>query len=176
MKRVTLLFSVYSAAGFILLSVVYLLLKAIKLAIYGESGLVFGSLFRMFMYHEQHPYQYLLLIAIIYGCIAAPWSYYVGRSLKRWKRAVSIVGVMLLTVLVSSAPGGMLWVLHDAQAGFFPRMSQFWRALWWGAIAGFQLGWLIFLLSTPYNAICLCCGYWLTDYVEKRLRRSVQLS
>lgn len=171
-KRAIFLFATYAVACFSFLSAIYLFLKAIALAVYGEPKAVFGSLFRMYRYHEQHPYQYILLIALIYGCLATAWAYYKGRVQKGWERAASIVSVMLLTVLLSSAPGGMLWVLHDVQAGFFPGMRLFWRALRWGAIAGLQLGWLIFLLSIPYNIICLACGYWLTNYIEKRSRRS----
>ncbi|MBE9060065.1 hypothetical protein [cf. Phormidesmis sp. LEGE 11477] len=171
MKRIVFLFLGYAIAGFSLMSAVYAFLKATKLTIYGEHGLVFGALFRMYLYHERHPYQYLLLVAIVYGCLATMWAHYAGKAQRGWKRAGSIIGVMVLTIICSSVPGGMLWVFHDTQAGFFPGMNRFLNNLWWGAGAGLSVGWLIFMLSIPYNVLCLLSGYYLTDYIEKTMRR-----
>lgn len=171
MKRFSYLFTQYVTTSFLLLSILYLFLKTTKLTVYSQQGYVFGSLFRMFLYHEQHSSQYLFLVSLVYACIAAAWSYRIGTTQKGLTRAVSILCVMLLTLVVSSIPGGMLWVVHDVQAGFFPGVSQFLKALWWGATTGLVLGWMIFLLSIPFNIVCLFAGYWLTNYIEKRTRR-----
>lgn len=170
-KRKAVLFVGYTIAGFGLLSGIHAVLKATKLTIYGEQGMVFGALFRMHLYHEQHPYQYLLVVAVVYGVLATLWALYVGGKTQRgWRRKGSIVGVMALTVLCSSVPGGMLWVLHDMQAGFFPGVGRLWNNLWWGAGMGLSAGWLIFAFSIPYNVLCLLSGYWLTDYIERKVR------
>ncbi|MEM9079105.1 MAG: hypothetical protein AAGC74_00245, partial [Verrucomicrobiota bacterium] len=36
-------------------------------------GAAFGGLFRMFMYHETHPFQYIGIVAIVFGIIGAAW-------------------------------------------------------------------------------------------------------
>ncbi|MEM8506025.1 MAG: hypothetical protein AAF716_23110 [Cyanobacteria bacterium P01_D01_bin.1] len=171
MKRRIALFFGYAIASFSFTSLTYAILKATKLTIYGEHGLVFGALFRMYLYHEQHPYQYLLLVALVYSGLATVWANHVGRTQRGWQRRVSIVGVMVLTVVCSSVPGGMLWVVHDMQAGYFPGVAYFWKNLQWGAGTGLSVGWLIFVLSIPYNVLCLLGGYWLTDHIEKMARQ-----
>lgn len=170
MSRVWLFFG-YAIAGFSFTTVTHAVLKATSLTIYGKNGPVFGALFRMHLYHEQHAYQYLLLVALVYGAMASLWACYLGKTQKGWTRRASILGVMALTIICSSIPGGMLWVIHGVQAGYFPGVEQFLKNLWWGASTGLSVGWLIFMLSIPYNLLCLIGGYWLTDYIEKAIRQ-----
>ena len=125
------------------------------------QGHVFGSLFRMYLYHEAHPFQYIALITTTYALIATAcihrWPHLAG-----WRRAFAIVGIIGATILVASAPGGALWKIHDMQAGHFTTGARFWRDLLWGASTGLELGWLILALSAPYNIIGLILGYALT--------------
>jgi hypothetical protein len=123
----------------------------------------------MFLYHIQHPYQYITVVAFSYGVIATLWAHSWGTQ-TGWKRGVCIIGVIGITIIMSSIPGGMLWAFHDMQAGFFPEGQQFWTHLMWGATTGLRLGWLIIAYSIPYNMIGIVLGYWLTGYVEQKTR------
>ena len=71
---------------------------------------------------------------------------------------------MVTTIFAASIPGGVLWKIHDMQAGFFTKGARFWDDLLWGASAGLQVGWLIVLLSLPYNVIGLVVGYAVTSF------------
>jgi len=122
----------------------------------------FGRLYRMNLYHEAFPYQYILVTCIVYSVIA---SYFCMRFLNR--SPMGRIGVtallILLTVVISSPPGGMLWHVHDMQAGFWPT--------WWmrklfqeGPLMGIRLGWVVILGSIPYNVFGVFICYWLTDH------------
>lgn len=124
---------------------------------------VFGGLYRMFMYHAEYPYQYIALIAVVYA-IVATFYVLVFPNLSGWRRQCSIVGIMLTTILVASAPGGILWKIHDMQAGHYTQGLRFWNDLIEGASMGLQLGWLIITISVPYNIFSLIIGYWGTSY------------
>lgn len=169
MKRSIFLLLGYTAGSFGLLSAIYAFLKVTHLNIFFWAGFVFAPTMRV-SYHEQYPYQYLLLGAIVYGCIATVWARYKGSSQRDRTRIISILGVMLLTLLISSVPCGMLWVFHDMRAGFFPGASQFQRNLLSGAKNGLLFGWLIFASSIPFNLLSLFGVYRLTDYLEKKVR------
>lgn len=158
MHRVLKIFAFFGVGAFALGSLVYLALHALM-----PRGYVFGALYRMFLYHENHPFQYIAVVAFIYAVIgttcAIRWP-----GLQGWRRHAAVVVVLFLTVLVASIPGGILWKIHDMEAGFFPKGAQFWRDLMWGADAGLQFGWLIVVLSLPYNIICFILGFLLTSY------------
>lgn len=150
------IFSFLFATAFACASVVYLLLRAVM-----PHGWVFGALYRMFLYHWQHPFQYIALVTLVYALLATAvimrWPLLAGK-----RRAAAIFAILLGTILVSSAPGGALWKIHDMQAGYFPAANRFWSDLLWGAKQGLLLGWLIITLSVPYNVIGLAAGYFLT--------------
>lgn len=120
-------------------------------------GHTFGGLFRMFMYHEEHPLQYVAVISVVFGVIGTFWLKLFGHTvgLKRW---ISILVAIALTVAVASAPGGMLWKIHDMQAGYFPQGARFWNDLLWGAKKGMKVGWLVVAASIPYNLVGLVFG------------------
>jgi hypothetical protein len=124
-----------------------------------------GALYRMFLYHWVHPYQYILVVSIVYGILATIWYYYFY-ELKTWKKYLSIVGLLVITVAISSIPCGVLWVIHDAQAGFFPETSYFVKNLFWGAKTGLYLGWFIVALSIPYNIIMCVWGIIMTEKIS----------
>ena len=116
----------------------------------------------MFMYHEQHPYQYIGIVAIVFGLLGMMWFHYCGHSVGR-RRWITILITIILVVLLSSIPGGILWKIHDMQAGYFTEGSIFWNDLCWGAVTGLSVGWLVILTSIPYNLIGLIIGGLLLD-------------
>jgi len=158
MSRVFRLFAYFAASAFVLGAAGYLVLHAVM-----PDGYVFGDLSRMFLYHEEHPFQYIAIVALTYASIATPcaarWSRFVD-----WRRFVLIVGIIVATILVASVPGGVLWKIHDMQAGFFTTGTRFWNDLLWGASTGLQTGWLVIALSLPYNIIGVITGYTVTNY------------
>ena len=149
MRNITIALSL-SGIGFLLGSLGYLVISSLL-------GAAFGGLFRMFMYHEAHPFQYIGIVAIVFGIVGSGWVRYFGATegLKRW---LSILLCILLTIFVSSVPGGILWKIHDMQAGYFTEGARFWGDLWWGAKEGLLVGWLVMLISIPYNFIGILIG------------------
>lgn len=133
----------FTGLAFVLGSLGYLALN-----VSGEP--VFGGLFRMFMYHEQNPFQYIALVAIVFGFTGVLWVRFFGR-LSGWRRWGTIIATLWMTVVFASIPGGVLWAIYDMQAGFVPKWPLFGNKLWWGLRDGFFLGWLVILLSFPYN-------------------------
>ncbi|MCP4134057.1 MAG: hypothetical protein GY754_24005 [bacterium] len=115
---------------------------------------VFGSVYRMFLYHNSHPYQYIAVASITFSIVGSIWIDKWGNSLG-WKRPLSILGAIIITVLIAGIPGGILWKIHDMQAGWFPTGDRFWEDIRWGAKNGLAGGWFIVLLSFPYNIITL---------------------
>ena len=73
----------------------------------------------------------------------------------------------MATPLLASPLGGMLWHLHDMLAGYFP--DSWGQKLMDGAGEGIMIGWLIILMSVPYNAICAVLGILGTRRVAQRL-------
>ena len=120
---------------------------------------VFGALYRMFLYHEAHPLAYIALCCGCFGPLAAGATDAFRQRGRRGR--VGVVGLLALATVVGSAPlGGMLWYWHDMQAGYFPAG--------WGRILllsgsrdGWALGWLVVLLSVPYNVFGLLVCYGL---------------
>ncbi len=124
----------------------------------------------MFEYHYQHPYQYILVVAVAYGLAASVWARFLGH-LTGWKRIVSIVGVILVSLLLASVPGGLLWGIHDVQAGFVPPLAVLRRNLMWAATTGLTFGWVIIGLSIPYNILGCVAGFAVTHFGERILRK-----
>jgi len=69
--------------------------------------------------------------------------------------------MIVLTILMSSPFGGMLWVFHDMKAGYFPEnwMSKMINE---GFIMGLEAGWAVILLSVPYNIFGSVLCFFLT--------------
>ncbi len=158
MPRALKLFTLFAAGAFLLGAIGYLALHAVM-----PDGHVFGGLYRMFSYHELHPFQYIGVVALTYGAIATPcalrWSRLAG-----WRRSAAIIGIIVMTVLVASVPGEVLWKIHDMQAGYFTAGARFWSDLLWGASTGLQIGWLVIAFSLPYNIIGLVLDYVVTHF------------
>jgi len=157
MNRAYKLFLYFALSCFLAASAGYFLLRMVM-----QDGWVFGALYRMFLYHWEHPLQYILVIAVIYGLIAAFMAIRFSDrpEISRW----IIFSVMALTIVVASPIGGIMWVIHDMQAGYFTEGSRFWASIRWGTLEGIKLGWLVILLSIPYNVFGLIVGYFVTSY------------
>ena len=136
-------------ALFVLSSVMYLVLHYLL-----GIRWVFGVRMRMFLYHFQHPFQYIALFCACYTLLVAPvisrWP-----RLEGWARWAAMLGVLLLCLPLASVAGGVLWKIHDMQAGYFPEGARFWTDLQWGAFTGLQLGWWVLAMSVPFNGLCL---------------------
>lgn len=126
------------------------------------EGWVFGALYSMYLYHWEYPFQYILLIAVIYGMVATIFAIALRKRAKTSRLAV--FSIMVLTILAASPLGGILWVIHDMQAGYFTEGARFRNDLAWGALEGVRSGWLVILLSVPYNMLGLVAGYFVTAY------------
>ena len=159
------LFTYYLSVSFISASLGYAFFSFIL----GDH--VFGALYRMFLYHDAHPFQYIAIVCIVFASVASLLTPSFTH-LKTWRRFLAIVGLMLGSIIIASIPGGILWSLHDMQAGYFPTGARFWNALAWGATTGLRIGWLIILLSIPYNIVGLVIGYLITDQGFRRSPRA----
>ncbi|MCX6880042.1 MAG: hypothetical protein NTW21_40505 [Verrucomicrobia bacterium] len=120
-------------------------------------GPAFGGLYRMFMYHEEYPLPYIAVVAIVFGIVGTFWLRAFGHT-KGWTRWVSIFATIVLTIAVASIPGGILWKIHDMQAGYFPHGARFWKDLLWGAKEGLMVGWIVIATSIPYNVFGIAFG------------------
>jgi len=106
----------------------------------------------MFMYHEEHPLQYIAVVSVVYGIVGAIWLRIFGET-AGWRRWISIFAAIALTIIIASVPGGIVWKIHDMQAGYFPQGARFWKDLLWGAKEGLLVGWPVIAASTPYNVV-----------------------
>lgn len=152
------LFIYFGTCSYAFASVAYFILHRLL-----PDGHVFGMLHRMFLYHASHPYQYIAVATFTYSFVASCCIIKWPQAKGRWK-AVLIIGILISSVFLASVPGGVLWKIHDMQAGFFPEWSRFWSDLYWGASTGLKSGWLILALSIPYNILCLIAGYTITHF------------
>jgi hypothetical protein len=157
MSRPLKLFSFFAASSFLLGSAGYMGLHAVM-----PHGVVFGRLYRMFLYHEAHPFQYIAVVSFTYAIIATLSGPRCSR-LTAWRRRVAILSIVAASILIASIPGGVLWKVHDMQAGYFTTGARFWSDLQWGASMGLRVGWLIAALSLPYSIVGLLVGYVITD-------------
>jgi hypothetical protein len=55
----------------------------------------------------------------------------------------------------------MLWQYQDMQAGYFPE-NWFSVMLTKGFVMGLQYGWMVIMLSFPYNIITSVLGFYVT--------------
>ena len=121
---------------------------------------VFGSWYHMFLYHDAHPAQYLAIACFCYSCLASLLSARF-RQQRRGGQVVLTLVIFAATILMSSPFGGMLWHYHDMQAGYFP---EGWvsRMISLGFNWGLTMGWIITVLSFPYNLLAMVGCFFLT--------------
>jgi hypothetical protein len=148
----------FFVACFVLASSAYILLHQIM-----PDGRVFGIGYRMPNYHWLHPFQYVALISVIYT-IVATMAVRTFPLISGWKLYLAIIVIMFLTVIIAFIPGGVLWSIHDMQAGFFPLGNLFWSKLQYDATLGLRFGWIIIVGSIPFNLIGLILGFIVTFY------------
>lgn len=141
----------------------FLYSSAVYGLLHGVLGqtLVFGALYRMFMYHEAYAFQYIALFCAVHASVVTAAVYGLPQSLRshRWLLAA---GTLLVTIAVASVLGGVLWKIHDMLAGYFPPGPRLWQDLLWGAEMGFYLGWQVLAMSQPYSLLCLLGFVWVT--------------
>jgi hypothetical protein len=120
---------------------------------------VFGAPYGMFLYQDTHPLAYIALSCGAFGPLAAGATGAFGRRGRVGR--VGVVCLLALATIVLSAPlGGMLWHWHDMRAGYFP--DDWARVLFLnGARDGLILGWVVVLLSVPYNVLGMLVCYGL---------------
>lgn len=155
MKPMLKIFLFYQVSSFLVGAAIYTIAARAL-----ELRWVFGSLYRMFEYHMEHPFQYVFVVSVCFASVATGYACKVSASVG-WKRRIRILAILVASIVVASVPGGVLWKVHDMQAGYFPQGMKFWSDLAEGAVLGLQLGWLIVLLSFPYNLCCAFVAYWL---------------
>lgn len=129
---------------------------------------VFGTWFRMFTYHYQHPIQYIIIPCFFFGFIAKLFADKFYKQ-KTTKQILTTLIIATLTIIISLPFGGMLWNFHDMQAGYFPSdwTSKMIRQ---GIGMGLSAGWLIVVLSFPYNLLGLVACFFLTRTGAKLFR------
>ena len=124
----------------------------------GESA--FAWMPCMFEYHEQHPMQYIGVVAVCYALVAAVWTMCMKWQRRGVLRILEVLAVILVALVIACPLGGMLWHFHDMLAGFFP---DFWlRKLLGGIVDGLMVGPRLIFYSFPYNLIGLIVGYFAT--------------
>lgn len=144
----------------------YFGLRTILVVIEGSDATPIGYLFRMFMYPDQHPFQYLAVVALPFAFLTAVWTIIPSKYFRanHWQQ---IVAVILLSLIVSSILGGLLWTFHDMQAGYFPSydtmVEHFLQGAWWGL----TLGPLIVTLSIPMNFFAFVIAYNVASFTKR---------
>jgi hypothetical protein len=103
--------------------------------------------------------QYIGVICFVFGIVANTY-----RKRFATTRFISQIGwtifVITLTILLASPLGGMLWIYHDMQAGFFQDHWMF-KLVEGGIMRGFFMGWYIVFLAFPYNLLCAIGGFFI---------------
>lgn len=122
---------------------------------------VFGVLYRMPLYHFTYPYQYIGLTCFIFALAAALIVMHKTNATPTKNTLLSLL-VIIVTLAISSVLGGMLWEVHDMNAGYWP---SFWqrKLLSEGPRLGLFNGWFIVLGSIPYNLFGIPIAIWLLN-------------
>lgn len=151
----------YWASSFVIAYSMYYVLWLIM-----PNHLVFGALYRMFLYHCAFPMQYIALACFFYGVIAMVLSNKFETANTPMRILITIL-IIALTILISSPFGGMLWHFHDMYLGYFPD-KWFSKMVIKGFSWGLETGWLIIALSIPYNIFgCIACYFITIKGVER---------
>ncbi len=129
---------------------------------------VFGVYYRMLLYHYEYPVLYILIPCFFFGIIAMLFSNRFKEA-TFYKQLILTIIIIGLTILLSSPFGGMLWHYHDMRAGFFPD-NWVWHMIRNGTVMGLQFGWLIALMSIPYNLLGSILSYYLLKFASQRIK------
>jgi len=134
------------------------------LSFFMPKSFVFGAFYRMILYHWENPMSYISLPCFFFGIIA-PYLTKGFLTKTFFKQLLTLFIIITLTIILSSPLGGMLWHYHDMKAGYFPN-NWFVKIVSQGSLEGLQLGWLIILLSFPYNILGSIISFYLIKKVE----------
>ena len=145
----------YWISSFVLATLMYYILWLIM-----PQHYVFGVLYRMFVYHVEFPLQYIAIPCFIYGIIATLWADRFSNKNRSGQILLTVI-IIVLTILLSSPFGGILWHYHDMKEGHFPT-NWISKMFGQGFIWGLELGWLVIILSIPYNIIGSITCFFLT--------------
>ncbi|MCL1971513.1 MAG: hypothetical protein FWG57_00800 [Endomicrobia bacterium] len=111
----------------------------------------FADFYRMYAYHSAYYWQFIFIMCFVFSILAVLFSKKF-KTLSLKKQILLTLLIIVLTIIISSPIGGMLWHLHDMLAGHFPK-KWLWKLIRYGFREGVQMGWLIILFSAPYNLI-----------------------
>lgn len=127
---------------------------------------VFGFQIRMFLYHWQYPLGYITIMCTMFAFTATRFLNLFRRE-RTLDRIALTAAVILVTVLLGSPLGGILWHYHDIKEGYWPG-SYGWKKLFIkGPVEGLIAGWLIILTSIPYAYIGAVACYFILSYATK---------
>lgn len=144
----------YWSRSFILASLLYAILWLLM-----PSHYVFGSPYRMHQYHKAFPFIFIAIPCFFFGIFATFFiKNFRNQTIK--KQFAVIFLLIIVTILISSPFGGMLWHFFDMLAGYFPPNWTL-KIIKLGTEWGLKMGWLIVALSIPYNIICSIGCYFL---------------
>ena len=121
---------------------------------------VFGSWYSMINYHMEYPHAFIAIPCFFYGIIAPLFSKSFLQSRLK-KRLLANSFIILVVVFLSSPIGGMLWHFFDMKTGYFPKNWPY-KLLVKGSVDGLRMGWLIIVLSIPYNLLGITMSFALT--------------
>ncbi|WP_138432784.1 hypothetical protein [Winogradskyella algicola] len=145
----------YWATSFILATIFYYILWMIM-----PRHNVFAALFRMFLYHWEYPISFIAIPCFFYGILATIFAKtFLSQTIA--KQILLTLVIITLTIFLSSPFGGMLWHYYDMKAGYFPS-NWILKMIKNGFVQGLEIGWLIILLSVPYNILGAITCYFLT--------------
>ncbi|MCL2144047.1 MAG: hypothetical protein FWH43_00915 [Endomicrobia bacterium] len=124
----------------------------------------FASFYKKYTYHHVHPYQFIFIMCFVFSVLAVLFSEKF-KKLSLPKQILLTFLIIALTTIISSPLGGMLWHLHDMLAGHFPK-KWLWKLIRYGFREGIQLGWIIILMSAPYNIIGAASGFFIIKTIS----------
>jgi hypothetical protein len=133
------------------------------------EGYVFFIDYKMIPYHYLYSYQYLALLAFFYSVIL----FLMSNLFPQRHFFFIYISSIMVTVFICSPLGGLLWVLHDMQAGYFLTGERLQEYFLWGAKEGFLVGWKMIIFSMPYNIILFIGLYFVSVLIWKRGVRNV---
>lgn len=141
----------YWITSFILATILYYILWVIM-----PEHYVFGALYRMFLYHWEYPISFIVIPCFFYGVIATLFAETFLKQ-KVTKQILLTFLIIIITILLSSPFGGMLWHYYDMKAGYFPS-NWILKILKLGFEWRLGTGWVIIIL---YNIIgSIACFFW----------------
>ncbi len=124
---------------------------------------VFGAMFRMFVYHRQYPISYITIVCAVFSVVASLGVRLFQRETTQGRIALT-AGIIVVTILISSPLGGILWQYHDIMEGYWPGPYGWKKLFVKGPLWGLSGGWLIILFSIPYSYVGAVVGYFILSY------------